>query len=93
MRLIDAEKLRSEGLRVSCGINDKGIIFVPMKDIHKSIDNAPTVDAVEVVRCKDCEWYKETYSGSVVCQAWIDWIYTNENDFCSYGERREGVEE
>lgn len=60
---------------------------------------APTVDAVAVTRCKGCKHYrnhpnglcylhtepKETergYSGEAVC--------VEPDDFCSYGERKEG---
>ena len=54
------------------------------------IEDAPTVDAVEVVRCKDCKYRKRPlFAGNG--------IYCVENrrhfeldDFCSYGERREG---
>lgn len=56
------------------------------------IKDAPTVDAVEVVRCRECKWW------------WKEWeTCTNNNlvdghncattfkadSFCSYGERRE----
>lgn len=54
--------------------------------IDAIIDNAPTVDAVEVVRCKDCEFYGEDEKWCRrlgLCGAF------NENDFCSHGERRE----
>ena len=44
----------------------------------------PTVDAVEVVRCKDCGHYHEN-----VCPIWC-YTETKPDDFCSYGERREG---
>lgn len=42
------------------------------------------VDAVEVVRCKDCFHF---WDG--VCKAHNEVIYVDENDFCSFGERRE----
>lgn len=60
-----------------------------------------TVDAVPVVRCKDCKHYRNYpnglcylhtepktnargYSGDAVC--------VEPEDFCSYGERKEGAE-
>lgn len=52
---------------------------------------APTVDAVEVVRCRDCKHLVLTAEGEhnpydCVCDYWmIDGL--NDNDFCSYGER------
>ena len=51
------------------------------------IQAMPTVDAVEVVRCKNCKYY---------CNGWHCNLYLNvshetkPDDFCSYGERREG---
>lgn len=46
------------------------------------IENAPTVDAVEVVRCKDCT----SYGGTGWCCEHDTCM--EEDDFCSYGERR-----
>jgi hypothetical protein len=67
------------------------------------IDDAPTVEAVEVVRCKDCEhWHDETgwctkHSHFIGCDGMAchpsqssEWKMFNADDFCSYGERREG---
>lgn len=52
----------------------------------------PTVDAVEVVRCKDCiaksTWYTDKAFGVEVCGL-SGFIVVEDNDFCSYGERRE----
>ena len=56
------------------------------------IVNAPTVDAVEVVRCKDCKhWGGVVYGGR--CKQWSAPLsgithFTCADDFCSYGERR-----
>lgn len=49
----------------------------------EDIDNAPTIDAVQVVRCKDCKYYegKNTYCAN-------DRLATPD-DYCSIGERRE----
>lgn len=46
---------------------------------------APAVDAVQVVRCKDCKWWN--HPG---CAVYIvdDSDKPKENDFCSFGERR-----
>ena len=59
-------------------------------------EDAPTVDAVEVVRCRDCIHYfsgacLKIYSdGNVSQDAWQE---RNEDDFCSYGERKEGADD
>ena len=50
------------------------------------ISRMPTVDVVEVVRCKDC---KMLYNYSPVRHfCGITGIPIDEDDFCSYGERR-----
>lgn len=52
---------------------------------------ALSVDAVEVVRCKDCkhsDWY--TRKGQHRCYCMENQIYgLTENDYCSRGERSE----
>ena len=58
------------------------------------IANAPTVDAVEVVRCRECKhWHKETlfcdYTLYGEAQEHVNWYA---NDFCSYGERKDDIE-
>lgn len=47
------------------------------------IDNAPTVDAVVVTRCKDCAHLYGTLC--TVCGL----LRRKPDDFCSYGERRD----
>ena len=59
-------------------------------DIVNAYDivNCPTVDAVEVVRCKDCRFnLLPPSSGNADCQ--ILYGMTDQNGFCSYGERKE----
>ena len=62
------------------------------------IEAAPTVDVVEVVRCRECKHWNP--SGSKAGNSFSDMEYiggckfTNycrrESDFCSYGERKDG---
>ena len=56
----------------------------------KIIDNAPTVDAVPVVRCKDCKHliFSDCYGECGAARIGIVSPY----DFCSYGERKAGVD-
>lgn len=49
------------------------------------IDEVKAVDAVEVVRCKDCKHWVTYFD----CCEKKD-ITMHEDDFCSFGERREG---
>ena len=55
------------------------------------IDDAPTVDAVEVVRCRECKfgsWDSEP-DDAMVCMRTKDGFWRSGNDFCSRGERNE----
>lgn len=55
-----------------------------------AIDAQPTIDAVEVVRCKECKWsYRyETSSGEYRCYC-IEHRSSGhtDDDYCSYGEK------
>ena len=54
------------------------------------VEDAPTVDAVEVVRCKDCKhWDKDALWCNINSAQFNDSNYTwYAENFCSYGERR-----
>lgn len=64
--------------------------------IHLDIENTPTSDVVEVVRCKDCvHWKTELESTGIECEpgenahiCWMDGMITRTNDYCSYGRRK-----
>lgn len=51
------------------------------------------VDAVEVIRCRDCEWYKTNYTWNgkerKVCGIEPFEPIRREEDYCSFGERKE----
>ena len=85
-RYIDAEKIE---IKVERGINDDGLVFIPMRDVHRSIDRTPTADVVEVVRCKDCRYFRPSeITNRCFCDWHSDEFETFANDFCSYGERK-----
>ena len=50
------------------------------------LEDFPTADVVEVVRCKDCKWF-----GDIGCAIRIvdDSDRPSENDFCSFAERKD----
>ena len=58
--------------------------------VKKHINDAPTVDAVEVVRCKDCRRCGVYTSGNLYCTHPNGLADPKPDDFCSYGEGREG---
>ena len=99
MRLIDADRLNKpiyaeednitgSGMSYDeiCGYND-GIDIAWNK-----IDQAPTIDAVPVVRCKDCIRRYDTEECPMCFLIEGKYYeYTNENGFCDRGERKEGA--
>ena len=52
------------------------------------VEEAPTADVVEVVRCKDCKHYIAYYCTRDI-KGRTNMFYMTENDYCSYGERKE----
>ena len=60
--------------------------------VKRVLIQATAVDAVEVVRCKDCRYYgKSDFDGEILygCEANGGLLDCDPNSFCSYGERRE----
>ena len=79
-RLIDANALIAEYDRVHIGEPGKA---------RKLMEDAPTVDAVEVTRCRECKYHKDTnVTGFVRCCLYG--LIMRYNDFCSYGKREGG---
>ena len=57
------------------------------------IEREPAVDAVEVVRCRDCEhWYSGNNESAPLDVCCLHLIVTGPEDFCSCGKRKEGTE-
>lgn len=87
MRLIDAKKL------VDMLYDNEFAMLCPLDEVSGVVDACPTVDAVVVTRCKDCIHYDlgvclKIYSdGNAQKDSWQS---RNPNDFCSYGERKDG---
>lgn len=89
-RLIDADAF-DKRIRLAVGSCEEELTE-DFKDgistILEMMKTAPTVDAVPVVRCKDCRWRKDK-SGSTAwmpCRA----LVTPDNFSCVIGEREGG---
>ena len=76
MRLIDANDLLAEYDRQHEGEPGKA---------RKLIEDAPAVDAVEVVRCKDCR-HITVERGLCFCNVWEKFNGMGYEGFCNYGE-------
>ena len=81
MRPIDADELKELRNRYICGeIEFDG-------DEYDLIDKCPTIDAVPVVRCKDCKYN----IGTKKClNPDSFFIVPKDDDFCSYGKYKNG---
>lgn len=80
MRLIDADKIK-----LPQGFFEK-IDNVPK--FYEWLDKQPTVDAVEVVRCKNCIHNSlNQKSGNACCN--LGFALCQLDDYCSCGERKE----
>lgn len=65
--------------------------FKTRQDIEEWLNNAPTIDAVPVVRCKYCIRRYDTDECPMCFLIEGNYCeYTNENGFCDRGERKEG---
>ena len=51
----------------------------------------PTIDAVPVVRCKDCKHLYDEMD-DYCCMSHMGLVKICENSFCSYGERKDGAD-
>lgn len=98
-RLIDIDRL-CDDLVERWSIADKKkeeLIRAVMADVVTPIVvSQPTVDAVEVVRCKDCKHWKTVKGVNLskrvrFCTYHIGHQYArHDEDFCSRGERKDG---
>ena len=84
-RLIDA-KLAQNIANVELIPDQAGIVLWVLS-------KTPTVEAVEVVRCKNCMNYEERCPGFGYCYHWdyesgMSPNQVDADDFCSYGERK-----
>lgn len=90
MRLIDADKF-------ILALMDASLSSVDEDTILNLVDSVPTVDVAPVVRCKDCKQYR-VYMGrdmcakdaSVIAEKEVGLRATVKDNFCSYGERKDG---
>ena len=92
MRLIDADSLQRRICGAKCGCeyedcwNEEGCVY------DHFISNAHTINAVPVVRCRECKWWQEDDDvGHCDNPDGLD-NYAKPEDFCSYGVRKEGAD-
>ena len=91
-------------IRAREGYSVDGVLYLPYRDIRKSLDSAPSID---IVFCKECKHrpIKEDADGvdwgfnivapegssrcpCLVDDGWYSWM-PKDNFFCGYGERED----
>lgn len=96
MRLVDADKLvKARPFQVVGGpIGNYTEGFVDCaEEARETIKNAPTIDAVPVVRCRDCKnlcvggvWFGDARWGCKLLKVSVDLDF-----FCGFGQRKNEV--
>ena len=76
MRLIDADELDW---------------WYKGRQIRRVLDEAPTIDAVPVVRCNECKHWEEIKHGQGWCTGFAPSdVFSDFDDFCSNGKQKDG---
>ena len=86
--LLSFEKMDAD-LCATCGEHHTA------EDVIMMIKTAPTVDAVPVVRCKDCvngTVFVNKQGAEYVDCVLDDYSVRKPTDYCSYGKRKEGAD-
>ena len=96
MRLIDANEALNRAKQPS--------IF-DLTDVPEFLDECPTIDAIPVIRCKDCKYFlpyltdcettveKADGNCGLFVLGDVQFVARQINDFCSYGERKEASDD
>jgi len=100
-RLIDANELMKQVKAIHKAVDTSTINLDYDTGFHSATSQVqgliaymPTVDAVEVMRCKDCKHYKPQNQGAhrncttPYCVRVVA-VKVSPDDFCSYGERKD----
>ena len=92
-RYIDVDKINFND--ANNYLDENNDILISLRSVNQIIKSTPTADAVEVVRCRDCIYYQKMATGGLcMCgdkkTSYAADFYPKENDFCSYGERKDG---
>ena len=85
-RYVDVTKIKFIGDTFN---DDDNEVYVKLSDVKQAIDQTPTADVVEVVRCRDCKHFTRGMSVGMCLRIKdkpiLPCVY---NHFCSFGERK-----
>ena len=84
-RYIDADAFEAFGYEVNGGSEDfKDGFDEGAQFVLECIDNVPTADVVDVVRCKDCIYW-DNYNDGNICRNVNGKAWAKPDDFCNEG--------
>lgn len=102
MRPIDADALKAamietlEQIKANPKMNGQEMhIIAGIAMLGEMVDDSPTIDAVPVVRCRECRYWVGDFSGATEHVKRCEWAgyMVGENGYCVYGERKEAGHE
>ena len=87
MRPVDADAIYNKAME---NLRKGEIEDWEFDSIINYLDGAPTINAAEIVYCKDCKYgdYDSKPDGAMVCLRTNDGFWRKETDFCSYGAEK-----
>ncbi len=98
-RYIDADALKVPFVNwLNANMGTEAMCYL-MQEVIDGIDEAPTVDAVEVVRCKDCKHRKNPEECPMCFTEVVDVVggqmykftdLTSDNGYCHMGAKMDG---
>ena len=93
-RLIDADAFLAREIKRCHCVPSVGSSDRDYESLKLLLQQEPTIDAVRVVRCKDCRHWQDNNGGypNKECR-WRGDETPDADDFCSYGERKENNNE
>ena len=98
MRLIDADEYDKKLQSIYTQNADVITFFIDgIVEAIELLEEQPTIDAVPVIRCKDCKWFRAPDKKHF--HSWCRWEaasrkrncekLVHEDEFCSWAERKE----
>ena len=89
MRLIDADWVLAHIKSYELSNEDWSVTGgTAIRLIHNAINQAPTIDAVPVVRCQDCEYFGLNDENVPYCSNRFGLDDPEPNGFCNYGRKK-----
>ena len=100
MRLCDLDEIKIQVKRQyeDChgySGNKKAIYREAILAVRSILHSAKTIDAVPVVRCRECKHYDTAdFDGNILCGCTLHsaMLDITPDSFCSYGERKGGAD-